>query len=259
MKNKQRGLGKVQLNERKKTDKKILNYIKKKPGAYNNNIIRGTKINPNSVAKSILRLKKEKKIIPINNTKFFIKIKVPKNSIGYILNYENEVNEYFKHLKNQKKDLASALVNLYHMHFKLYKPFVKKLSKNLLVGIEKNDVSTINLMKKYLGINYTNSSMIGFCIANMFKKWEREKGEMPYGPGFYYDMLPKKLCLINIPYTSFLAEFINHNFPDQIIFNDLVEAKFPFFNSSTKKLIYENFRYILEKRGYKKSQFLRPV
>jgi len=90
MKKKQQGLGKVQLNDRRKTDKKILNYIKKKPGAYNNNIIRGTKINPNSVAKSILRLKKEKKIIPINNTKFFIKIEVPKNSIGYIINYENK-------------------------------------------------------------------------------------------------------------------------------------------------------------------------
>jgi len=96
MKKKHRGLGKVQLRERKKTDRKILNYIIKNPGAYNNNIIRGTKINPNSVGKSILRLKKEKKILPINSTEFFKKIKVPRNSIGYVINYKKERSQKTK-------------------------------------------------------------------------------------------------------------------------------------------------------------------
>lgn len=254
MKKKQRGLGEVQLKERKKTDKKILKYIRKNPGAYNRNIIRGTKINPNSVGKSISRLKKEKKILPINNTEYFKEVRVPKNSIGYIINYKNEINEYLKHLKNQENETKSVWVNLQDMHFKLFKPIVKKLSKSFLTGIEKNDESTINKMRKYLGISYIDSSMIGFCIANMFEEMERKKGELPYGPGFYYEMLPKKLCLINIPYLHILEEFINHNFPDQILFDDLVEEKFPYFNSSTKKLIYENIGYILEKRGYKKSQ-----
>jgi len=252
MKKKQRGLGKVQLKERRKTDKKILNYIRKNPGAYNKNIIRGTKINPNSVGKSILRLKKEKKIIPINNTKYFKKIKVPKNSIGYIINYKNEGNEYLKHLKNEQNEIKSALMNLHDMDFKLVKPYVQKLSKTLLVDIEKNDALTFNTMKKYLKINYINSSMIGFFIANLFEEMERKKGELPYGPLFYYDMLPKKLCLINIPHLDYLVEFINHNFPDQIDFNELKEEKFPYFNSSTKKLIYGNLGYMLEKRGYKK-------
>ena len=254
MKKKQRGLGEIQLKERRKTDKKILKYIRKNPGAYNRNIIRGTKINPNSVGKSISRLKKEKKILPINNTEYFKEVRVPKNSIGYIINYKNEINEYLKHLKNQENETKSTLVNLYDIHFKLFKPIVKKLSKSFLADLEKNDESTFNKMKKYLGINYINSSMIGFFIAKLIEEIEREKGEMPYGPGFCYDMLPKKLCLIYIPHLDYLVEFINHNFPDQILFDDLVEEKFPYFNSSTKKLIYENFGHILEKRGYKKSQ-----
>jgi len=252
MKKKQRGLGEVQLKERRKTDKKILNYIKKNPGAYNKNIIRGTKINPNSVGKSILRLKKEKKILPINNTEYFKEIRVQKNSIGYIINFKNEANEYLKHLKNQENKIKSVLVNLHDMHFKLYKPIVQKLSKSLLVNIEKNDGPTFNKMKKYLKINYINSSMIGFFIAKLFEEMERKEGELPYGPLLYYDMLPKKLCLINIPYLDYLVEFINHNFPDQIVFNELKEEKFPYFNSSTKKLISGNLGYILEKRGYKK-------
>ena len=254
MKKKQRGLGEIQLKERGKTDKKILKYIIKNPGAYNNYIIRGTKINPNSVGKSILRLKKEKKILPINSTEFFKEIKVPRNSIGYVINYKKEGGEYLKYLTNQEEEIKSTFLNLCKNDFKLFKPIVKKLSKIFLIGIEKNDELTINKMRKYLGISYIDSSMIGFCIANMFVEMERKKGELPYGPGFYYEMLPKKLCLINIPYLHILEEFINHNFPDQILFDDLVEEKFPYFDSSTKKLIYENIGYILEKRGYKKSQ-----
>ncbi|MGI0047765.1 MAG: hypothetical protein ACREBB_11365 [Nitrosotalea sp.] len=233
-----KGLGAVQLKERKKTDARILKFIRDNPPCYTRQIIKETAMSPNSVVASLRRLRDEKKIITHKKSRFFKDSKIPSKALAYIPNHKDEkilVRTHLKNLNREQDALFKSLENSFASDFRKRKPFVKNFADVLSRGLKLGSQSVIEKMQRTLGIQDVNESMIGFYIFKFFLVNEKETG-FAYGVGFYYDMLPLEYCEIDIQSPTQLIEFIKINFTHPLDLSQEIDSKFSSFNKKTRQL-----------------------
>jgi hypothetical protein len=237
----------------RKTDKIVLDFIIAHPMSYGRQIAKVTCKSPNAVVSSLKRLEKEEKIVKHTKVKFFKNIKIPPNAVGYVYKFSSDKKEeeaYFGYLKNRTTNLYWSLGKMMKLDYNQRKPHVIKLARVLARSIKQENSSVINEIKNSLQTNYVNESMIGFFIFKILEKIEQEH-DIPYGPKFYYEMLPSKYSQISIPHIQPLIDFINYNFPGQEGLDEILETDFSYFNKETRSLLLGYLDKFLQSRGYR--------
>ncbi|MDE1861515.1 MAG: hypothetical protein KGI33_01245 [Thaumarchaeota archaeon] len=226
------------MRQRKKTDTKVLNFIKAHPPSHTRQIIKGTSMSPNSVVASLRRLRGEKKIITHKESKFFKNSRIPPGALAYLPNYPDERRAVDTAAKNIRKDINEAersLLAFFDKDFKKRRPMVRQHADALSHRLRLQSDDVVKILQYVLGIRDVNESMIGFYIYKQF--FEREKQfDLPYCYDFYYKMLPKKYCKIGIQSPSQLIEFMKHNFQHSLDLQQEIESGFSCFNRKTKRL-----------------------
>lgn len=210
------GLGEHQAQQRKETDKKIHEFIKKHPSSHVRGIIKQLNLSPNAVTHSIDRLLESKKIILLKDSNVFYTLKNKntkkiKSLVCYYPELEEKKKMYFDKLKQESDSIIDELKEMQNKQRNSFFPLLNNYAENLAVIINKNHYPTLLKLSNALGIKKINESMIGVYIFRLMEKICLARNDVPWAVKFYFDMLPDKYTHIKFEDSQDQDKFICKN------------------------------------------------